>query len=153
MADRVSASIKLGGTLPRDKLGGLLSLIAAAGLSREWDGEPFSAEQIPKDAPLELFAHEVAGGSFDELEGFCQSHALPFVRWCDGYSGSWSPERLVFDGACEPRSYAVNESDQVVIGRAEIRMLGSLDAIDAHFVSAELAVPPLTLVGAETSDD
>lgn len=146
MADRVSASIKLGGTLPRAKLGELLKVIAAEGLSTEWDGEPFSADQIPAEAPLELFAHQVAGGSFDQLESFCVSHALPFMRWCDGYTGGWSPERLVFGGTGEPRSYSVNESDQVVIGRTEIRLLGSLEAIEAHFASAEMAVPPLTLV-------
>lgn len=152
MSDRVSASITLGGTLPRAKLRELLNVIAAEGLSTQWDGEPFSADQIPAEAPLELFAHQVVGGSFDQVESFCVSHALPFVRWCDGYTGGWSPERLVFGGAGEPRSNMVKECDQVVIGRAEIRLLGSLEAIEAHFASAEMAVPPLTLVDTEKTD-
>lgn len=85
MANRVSASIKLGGVLPRGRLAELLDVIAVEGLSTDWDGSPFSGVQIQADSPIELFAHEVAGGSFDELESFCLSHALPFVRWCDGY--------------------------------------------------------------------
>lgn len=148
MGDRVSASIKLGGMLPSDKSDELWCLIVAEGLSTEWDGEPFTADQIPEGAPLELFAHEVTGGSFDDLEAFCVEHALPFVRWCDGYPGSWSAERMVFDGSGEPRSYAVNDSDRVVIGLEEIRAIGSFEAIELHFASAELNIPSLIVVDA-----
>lgn len=148
MADRVAASIRLGGALPRALYADLAAIIAEEGLSTEWDGPAFDQSDLPNEAaPLELMAHEVAGGSFDLLETFCVEHGLPFSRSCDAYVGQWDGERVVFDGTGEPRSYLITCNDHVVIGQAEIRGLGSMDAIEAHFASAEIVIPPLTLVG------
>lgn len=46
MADRVSASIVLGGTIDNAAFAQLAELIDQEGLSTEWDGEPFHPEDI-----------------------------------------------------------------------------------------------------------
>src|SRR5436305_76363 len=79
MADRVSASIIVGGTLNAAEFDELVDIIASERLAIEWDGEPFEAHHHVAGEPLSLFAHEVAGGSFDDLESWCLSHRLPFV--------------------------------------------------------------------------
>lgn len=150
MSNRVSASIKLGGVLPSALFETFLAIVASEDLSAEWDGPSFTSGQIPADGPLELFAHEVSGGSFDDLEAFCAVYGLAFVRWCDGYPGEWSPERLVFDGAGEARSYRVDDNDQVVLTRGEIRALGTLSAMEAHFAAADIDIPAFTITNEES---
>lgn len=81
MADRTSASITIGGTLPRSLLPDLATLVQAEGLSTEWDGEPFTLSMFREGVPLELMAHEVAWGRFEHLETWCVEHGLPFTRW------------------------------------------------------------------------
>lgn len=149
MSDRVSACIKLGGTLPRAHLADFLDIIAYEGLSTQWDGAPFECDDMPVDAPLELMATEVPGGSFDRLEDFCIRHELPFARCCNGYPGQWSGERLVFDGHGATRAFQVTDDDHVVIGLAEIKALGSMAAIEAHFASADIMIPPLKIAERE----
>lgn len=68
MADRVSASITIGGTLPQSLLPDLAALIQEQGLSTEWDGETFTLAMFREGVPLELMAHEVAWGRFERLE-------------------------------------------------------------------------------------
>jgi len=145
MADRVSASIIVGGTVDADEFNELADVIASEGLAMEWDGEPFEPHHHIAGEPLRLFAHEVAGGSFDDLESWCLSHQLPFVRWCGGYSGQWGPERVVATGDGSSRSFAVTEDDEVVISRSTVEALGSMEAVAAHFDAAEFAVPPLVV--------
>lgn len=146
MADRMSATITLGGVIAQAKIPDLLDAIAAEGLATDWDGEPFTLAELPADAPLRLMAHEVAWGRFEELEAFCVREALPFARWSGAYSGQWGAERVVFTGAGEPRSYAANDEDEVVIDRVEIERLGSFAAVLAHLEAADVAIPPLTTV-------
>lgn len=81
MADRTSASITIGGTLPRSLLPDLATFVQAEGLSIEWDGEIFSLAMFREGVPLELMAHEVAWGRFEYLESWCVEHGLPFARW------------------------------------------------------------------------
>lgn len=145
MADRVSASITLGGALPRARLEDLVSITCAEGLSTQWDGPEFRATDIPAGEPLTLMAHQVPWGRFEELEAFCVEHGLRFSRWCEAYPGGWDGERMVFDGSGEPRSYRVTESDTVVVTLYEIRTMGAMDAVEAHFASAEVTIPPLTI--------
>ena len=147
MADRVSASIIIGGTLDAAEFEELADLIASEDLAIEWDGEPFEPHHHVPGEPLRLFAHEVAGGSFGDLESWCLSHGLPFVRWCGGYPGQWGPERVVATGDGSAVSYAVTEDDEVVISRSKVEMLGSFEAVIAHFDAAEFTVPPLVVGG------
>jgi len=152
MADRVSASIMIGGTLGAAEFEELTDLIASEGLAIEWDGEPFEPHHHVPGEPLRLFAHEVAGGSFGDLESWCRSHGLPFVRWCGGYPGQWGPERVVATGGGSATSYAVTEDDEVVISRSTVEKLGSFEAVLAHFDAAEFTVPPLVVRGVDADN-
>lgn len=147
MADRVSASIVLGGTLTASAFADLADLIVAEGLSTEWDGAPFEPGDLEPGKPLSLFAHEVAGGTFDEIEAWCVTNGTPFVRWCGEYAGQWGPQREVFTGSGVPVTYAVTEDGEVVIDRFTIEKLGSLKLILARFDAAEFSVPPLVIRG------
>ena len=60
MADRVSASITIGGTLPSMLLPEFITLIEQEGLSTEWDGEPFTVRDLSEGDALNLMAHHVA---------------------------------------------------------------------------------------------
>lgn len=145
MADRVSASIIVGGTVDADQFDELADVIAGECLAVEWDGEPFAPHHHVAGEPLRLFAHEVAGGTFDDLEQWCLSRGLPFVRWSGGYSGQWGPERVVSTGAGVTTSYAVTEDDEVVVSRSTVEALGSIEAITGHFDAADFTVPPLNV--------
>lgn len=145
MADRVSASITIGGAVPADQLVAFAEAIQNEGLFTEWGGEPFDLRELPTDGPLSLMAHEVAWGRFEELEAFCIEHGLPFARWSGGYGCEWGPERLVFSGSGEPQSYDADENDRIVISRDVVDRLGILEAIVAHFEAADIPIPPLVV--------
>lgn len=145
MADRVSASIILGGVVTAADFSILASLISDEGLSTDWDGPWFTPEAFEPGKPLALKARDVAGGQFDELEVWCVAKGLAFVRWSDGYPGGWDAERVVFRGEGEPRAYLVSDGDSVLIDRATVLALGDLDAVLAHFEAAEFDVPALTI--------
>lgn len=147
MADRVSASIVLGGMISPSAFAELTELIQQEGLSIEWDGEPFQRDHLTPDQPLSLYAHEVAWGRFEALETWCVTNRIPFARWSGVYAGQWGAERVVFNGDGEPASFAADEDDCVVIGREAVARLGSIDAILAHFDAAEFTVPPLIVTG------
>lgn len=147
MADRVSASIELGGTLSALTYSELCETIESEGLSTEWDGEPFEADHRTEGDSLRLYAHEVAWGKFEMLEAWCVTMGLPFVRWSGSYPSQFGAERVVFTGEGEPQSYAADEDDYVVIGRHTAEKLGSFEAIIAHFDAADFKVPPLVVEG------
>ncbi|WP_150293645.1 hypothetical protein [Sphingobium estronivorans] len=147
MANRVSASIRLGGALPPAAYEELAGIILAKRLSIEWDGEPFDPSHRTPGEPLDLYAHEVIGGRFQELEDRCVELKLPFVRLCDGYLAEWNPERVVFTGEGEPASYPADEAGHVVMNRGTAERLGSLEAIIAWFDAADFRVPPLIVEG------
>jgi hypothetical protein len=143
MADRVSASIEIGGTIGSSDYFELAALITAEALSIEWDGEPFEPHHHVERQSLRLYAHEVAWGRFDALEAQCRALGLVYVRWSGGYPGQWGSERVVFTGQGEPVSYPVDESDTAMIGRAALKDLGSIEAVLAWFDAADFAVPAL----------
>lgn len=87
MADRVSASIIIGGTIPRSLQPELAALVEAEGLSIEWDGEPFTLSMLHENVALELMAYEVARGRFEALESWCVELGLPFARWSGASAG------------------------------------------------------------------
>lgn len=147
MANRVSASIRLGGLLLPAAYEELGEIILAARLSIEWDGELFDPSHRTPGKPLDLYAHEVIGGRFEELEDRCVELKLPFVRSCDGYPGEWSPERVVFTGEGGPASYPADEAGHVVMNRGTAERLGSHEAIIAWFDAGDFRVPPLVVEG------
>lgn len=145
MADRVSATITIGGILPAALLLDLAAIINGEGLSIDWDGEDFTTSQLVPGSSLTLMAHEVAWGRFEDLEGFCALERLPFVRWSGAYSGQWGAERVVFSGAGPPASYVADEEDRILVDRETIDRLGTIEAVQAHFAAADFPVPPLTI--------
>ena len=151
MADRVSASIQIGGELTAAAFTELASIIADEGLSTEWDGEPFEPQHRSIGEPLHLYAHEVAWGRFEALETWCVEQKLPFARWSSGYGGEWNAERVVFTGEGEPTSYAADEDDHVVVYRDTIERLGSVEPILAFFDAANHPVPLLVVEGDPTA--
>ncbi|EXS69403.1 hypothetical protein [Sphingobium sp. Ant17] len=153
MANRVPASIRLGGTLSATAYDELADIILAERLSVEWDGEPFDPSHRTPGQPLNLYAHGVVGGQFEDLEARCIELNLPFIRSCDGYPGEWNPERVVFTGEGGPASYPADEGGYVVLNRGTAEKLGSLEAIIAWFDAADFRLPPLIVEGdpADTS--
>ena len=147
MADRVSASIVVGGTITASDYAELAEIIADEGLSIEWDGERVEPTHRTVGEALSLYAHEVAWGRFETLEAWCVDKKLPFARWSGAYGGEWGAERVVFTGAGKPTSYAADEDDRVVIDRGTVEQLGSIEAITAYFDAADCAVPPLVVEG------
>lgn len=145
MADRVSVTIRIGGSLPRAKLAEFIAAIEFHALT-DWLGEHFHLDRITGLEPLELGANEVAWGRLGDLEDFCVANELPFQRWCGSYPGSWEAERIMFDGTADPRSYTVTDNDIVVVTESEVRSLGSFEAVSAYLQSARLELPPLTIV-------
>src|SRR3546814_16856452 len=91
-----------GGALPSWLLPDFIAVIEQQGLSTELDGEAFNASDLTGNSALELMAHEVAWGRFEELEAFCVRNALPFSRWSGAYTAQWGAERVVFTGGGEP---------------------------------------------------
>ncbi len=143
MAECVPASIVVGGTISASAYAELADIISLERLSIEWDGESFQPSHRTDGEPLRLYANDVPMGRLDHLEAWCVENRLSFARWCGGYGSQWGPERVVFTGDGEPQSYAADELDWVVIGRATAINLGSMEAIIAHFDAAEVEIPPL----------
>ena len=146
MADRVSASITIGGKVTADQFAELTSMIVAHGLSNEWDGADFSAEQVIAGEPLALFANETPWGMFDDLEQYCCDHHIPYIRWSGGCAGSFGPERIVYDGKSGPLNYDVDEDDHVVLHAHTIEQLGSMRAFRHYLKAAVIMLPPLVVI-------
>lgn len=147
MADRVSASISLGGALTSFQYHKLVEITAREALMIDWDGTPFDPARRNVGEPLTLYAHEVAWGRFEELEAWCAAENLAFVRWSGACAGQWGAQRTVFTGHGDPISYAADEEDYVVVNKATLEKLGSILAINAYFDRAEFKLPPLVVEG------
>lgn len=146
MADRASASIVIGGAIPRSAIPGLIDAIASDGGRADWEGEPLDASAVCGDATLEAFACELPGGTFEWTEEFCESHGLAYVRSSGSCGGAFGPERVIFTGTGAAVQFDMTESDEIVLAESMIRDLGTMEAIEAWFRLAEFAVPPLTVV-------
>lgn len=147
MAERVSASIVIGGSVTEAQYEELLQLIADEALSFEWDGEVFEDQHRIPGEPLRLYAHEVAHGCFDALETWCVAAGLPFARWSGACLGQWGAQRRAFPGEGEPIDYPADEDDYVVLGRHKAEALGSFGAIVRYFDVADSVIPALIVVG------
>lgn len=145
MADRASASIFIGGVLARDLVDSLIETIAIEGGFAGWDETPIDAAMLESIGPLEVCGYELAGGVFDELEAFCVKHGLAFIRTSGSCPGAFGPERVVFEGAGEPRHYALDEDNRVLIGRSTMDALGTLEAARCYFDAADFKPPELTV--------
>lgn len=145
MVDRVSASITIGGTISFSLWQALSAAIASEAPSADLDGEPFTGGGLIEGQPLCLYAHEVANGTFKELEPICQAHGLPFVRSSYGSTGQWGPEKVVFTGTGDPTIFPCSEDGTAYVDRAKVAALGSLAAVNAYLGEADFPVPPIVI--------
>lgn len=146
MADRASASIRIGGPVPRSSIPGLIAAINLDGGRADWEGEALGELSVRNGEILEAFAYELPGGIFQETESFCEQHGIAFVRSSGSCAGAFGPERAVFTGKRPAAYFDLTESDEVVLTRSGLRALGSIDAIETWFASAEFTPPPATIV-------
>jgi hypothetical protein len=153
MADRTSVTISIGGTLPCSHFPALLEAIALEHLWSDWDAGSFAESDFTPGAPLRLVGHDVRHGELDTLEAFCRETGLSYIRWAGGCVGAFSAERVVFTGSGEPRSYGVDEEDDLIMTLEAIRRLGSIEAIEAHFDGAEREPEPLFLADGPPDSD
>lgn len=151
MADRASASIVIGGTLPQDVIPAFLYAVEMDHGRLDWEGEPVDHGALQREEPLHICAYDLPGGIFDTLEPFCELHGLPFVRSSGGCGGVFGPERVVFAGEGPARHFEMNESEQIVATYPEIADLGSMEAIAAWFASAEFTPPPLQILAGQAA--
>jgi hypothetical protein len=147
MADRVSVTLRLGGTLSADRVPDLMAAIAADDAGADWEGEPVTLDRVVAGETLVLVGTEVAWGIFEEIEGFARRAGLVYARWAGGACGSFGPERVVFSGSGEPEHFAASDDDAVMLSASRIRQLGSHGAVLASLERAELAIPPLIVRG------
>ena len=113
MADRASASITIGGPISRSCIPGLIAAIEMDGGRADWEGEPVDEVSIRDGETLEAFACELCGGIFQEVESFCEEHALPFVRSSASCAGAFGPERVIFTGEKPTTQFDLTEHDEV----------------------------------------
>lgn len=151
MADRATASIMIGGPIPRSCITGLIAAIDLDGGRADWEGEALDDMSVRDGKSLESFACELPGGIFQETESFCEQHALAFVRSSGSCAGAFGPERVVFTGDHPTAHFDLTENDEVVLTQCGFRALGSVEAVDRWFASAEFTPPPLTIVEEEAS--
>lgn len=144
MGDRVSVSITIGGRLPAALIDDFVSLLQAERLSTEWGGEVFDRDQFPQDEPLRLFAHEVRNGEIGDVEDFCCTNDLPFVRW-SGSSASFDAEIVIWTGQGDRHSFTANDNQNIVLSADEALELGSYEAITAHFTEGAYEPPAFAI--------
>ena len=148
IADRASAMIRLGGRLPAAALPVLLTAIEDDRGFAGWGELPIDEADCHAGEPLEICGYELVGGVFASIEDFAVAHGLAFVRNSGSCPGVFGPERVVFDGTGPRRDYDLTEFDLVVLGIDRLRALGSLDAAEAWFATADYTPPPLELIEA-----
>jgi len=146
MADRVSASIEIGGTITAAQFDRLCELIARYDLGVDWDGEPFARELLREGKPLRLCAHETSWGCFNDLEQYCCDEGIAYRRWSGACPGSFGAERVVHDGKSGPLNFAVDDNDTVVLDESMIGRLGSMRAIRRYLAEAEIELLPFAVV-------
>lgn len=153
MADRASASILIGGALSRSCISGLIEVISQDGGRADWEGAPIDPASLTEGGTLAAFAYELPGGLFEWTEQFCEDHGIAFVRNSGGCSGVFGPERVVFTGTGTSAQFDMTENEEIVLALSMIRALGTLEAIEAWFESAEFQPPPITFADSTAGAD
>lgn len=160
MSDRVSATLTIGGPVPRGRLDELIDAIEAEDVGPDWDVGFDSREDILAHLAngatgANLCRHEVAAGEFEGLQAVCMALGLAYVLTYDGYGGSWGPARRIW----RPGDYGDGktcslESDGgaacVTAGDIRHHQFDSVDAVLAHLaLFDDPHVPPLEIDGAD----
>ena len=82
MADRMAASIEIGGKITKELLEELIAL-ASERCADDWSSganKEYVIEAINNKIPLVLTDPEIAWGEFTDIEEFCEEHGLHFKR-------------------------------------------------------------------------
>ncbi len=148
MTDRASAIIRIGGAIRSDLIEPLIDAIACDHGMLDWVGATVDASHIVDGQALEICAHGLVGGQFDQVEDFCTHHGIPFVRNSDPCVGAFSAQRAVYTGEGDPLYFDTNGSDHVLMSRTELNGLGSIAAADAWFEIAAFVPPPISIASA-----
>ncbi|PKP99097.1 MAG: hypothetical protein CVT74_08935 [Alphaproteobacteria bacterium HGW-Alphaproteobacteria-13] len=151
MTDRVSATIRIGGAIRSDLIEPLIDAIEGDHGMLDWIGKTVDASDFVDGATLEICAHGLIGGQFDQVEDFCNQHRIPYVRNSDPCVGAFSAQHAVHTGDGAPRYYGTNESERVVMTRAELNELGTIAAANAWFQAAAFSPPAISII-APTDD-
>ena len=161
MADRVSVTITLGGTIAPTLVDQLIAAINSEGLTLEYEGgEPIGPQDLINGQPLTLCAHEVAWGTLNLVEDFCREHCLPYCRSYASFPGGWSGGRSIYRGVDMVTAlhvdsentphvvseYIASDNDEIMIDAETAERLGSYDAIMDYFADADFTVPPLEII-------
>ena len=112
MSDRFATEVTIGGNLPRKEVKNLAHAITQDGLGIEYQDKDsnelclYILSAAAKKEPLSFSNTEVANGATENLERFCQTHELSYVKRVEGkyeYNGEihwWNPTMT------EPKSWA-----------------------------------------------
>ena len=152
MADRVSATIRIGGRLPAAGLPELIAIIEEDALGPEWDASFNDPEELAtylRDGAegVSFYDDQVANGEFGRLQAFCVHYRLNYVLTYDGYGGQWSPARRIRrpddegDGVTCPLT---EDQGEACVSSAQIKALGltTLDEVLQHLERFDLAQVP-----------
>ncbi|MBB3892866.1 hypothetical protein GGQ61_003604 [Phenylobacterium haematophilum] len=147
MADRVDATITIGGPVPADRLEELLDVIESERLGRDWEERFQSRDELLaylQDGAegVTFYGREVSGGEFDELAAYCVEVGLTYVLTYDGYGCEWGPARRVRrpGDAGDGVTCSLNADDIRFVGLADV------DAILEHLrLFADPHVPPVEI--------
>lgn len=143
MSECVYASITIGGSVSAAQFDELCTLIAAENLYDSTDDTPFRRDKCPAGEPLRLHHYSINYGVFEDLEQFCCTQHIPYIRWCGAQTGVFAAERIVFDGVTGPLNFTTDDEDHLVLDVQTITQLGSMRAIRAYLKPADFEVPPL----------
>lgn len=160
MADRVDATITIGGQVPADRLEELLGVIESEGLGRDWEERFQSRDELLaylQDGAegVTFYGREASGGEFDELAAYCVEAGLTYVLTYDGYGCEWGPARRIRrpGDAGDGVTCSLNaDGGTPCVTADDIRFAGLADveAILEHLrLFADPHVPPLEIGSAE----
>lgn len=153
MGDRTSVTITIGGQLPRSLAPELAQILIADGMDMiEWShlSENEIIEHLLKGGDdVEFNGQEINYGNIDGTEEWLQEHDL-FYRMSWEPGGGYGAGEKIFDliskiGGHGPLWLNTNDGDTCLTD-AEIRELGSYEAVIARLDRAAQPVPPLEIV-------
>jgi len=127
MSDRFPAEISLGGRIPRRLLDELAGMIAAEGVSLDWQyaldraGVRAAIEEVAGHGETVRFTDDQAAyGLFEELESWLTRHGIDFDRHGDARY-EWDGENAYGRGRRRPIIVNADQSGKDLISAEEVR--------------------------------
>jgi prevent-host-death family protein len=164
MADRVDATITIGGPAPRNRLEDLLDAIESERLGPDWEERFASREDLLAylaDAAegATFYAREVAGGELDTLQALCVEIGLSYILTYDGYGCEWGPARRIRrpgDPGAGLTCSLNADGGSACVTADDIRhlQLADVDAVLQHLaLFDDPHVPPIEIEGGATTPE